>query len=353
MFEIFASTPEHLGLAAIAAHARRVEALGFDGLCVPDALHDGLLMASQALAATTKLRLATSVLVAFPRSPMNVALSAWDLQFLSGGRFELGLGTQVQQNVEERYAARWLPPARGMRDYVGALRAIFHSFRTREPLHYVGEYYQLTRLQPFFNPGPLDLIGGVDSVPVMLGAVGPRMLQLVGAVADGVHTHPTNSSPTYLREVILPQIALGAQQRPKHLAAPFVCATLLLATGVDTQAVEMERERYRKLLAFLFSTPAYWPSLELYGWRSVGEQLQQCAREKRWEAMASLLRDEILATFLLCASYDDLAAQLVQRYQGLVQRVILPLADDATQDAAMADVIAKLKRYPCDKAVLC
>ena len=123
MFEIFAATPENLGLDSIGGLARRVEAMGYDGLFVSDAVHDGLLLAGQALAATSRIRVGISVLVAFPRSPMNVALAAWDLQKLSRGRFELGLGTQVRQNIEERYSARWLPPAAGMKEYVDALSA--------------------------------------------------------------------------------------------------------------------------------------------------------------------------------------------------------------------------------------
>src|SRR5574337_2107497 len=123
VFEIFAATTEDVGLEDIGVHAQRVEAMGYDGLFVSDAVHDGLLLAARALACTSRIRVAISVLVAFPRSPMNVALAAWDLQKMSRGRFELGLGTQIRQNIEERYSARWLPPAAGMREYVGALRA--------------------------------------------------------------------------------------------------------------------------------------------------------------------------------------------------------------------------------------
>ncbi|HNS93923.1 MAG TPA: LLM class flavin-dependent oxidoreductase, partial [Thauera sp.] len=266
MFEIFASTPENLNLADMGAFARRVEAMGYDGLFVSDAIHDGLLLACQALSATSKLKVGTSVLIVFPRSPMNVALAAWDLQKMSGGRFELGMGTQIKQNIEDRYSARWLPPAAGMREYVGALRAIFHAFRTGERLEYIGEHYKFTRLQPFFNPGPID----APDVPLMLGAVGPKMLELVGKTADGIHTHPTNTSVRYLKEVILPQIAVGTAQRDPGRAKPFISASQFVATGPDDATVAAERERFRDMLAFLFSTPAYWASLELFGWQHVG-----------------------------------------------------------------------------------
>ena len=341
MFEVFAATPENLGPEKIQAFAQRVEAMGYDGLFVPDAVHDGFLLAALALAATSHIRVGISVLVAFPRSPMNVALAAWDLQRLSRGRFELGLGTQVKQNIEDRYSARWLPPAAGMKEYVGALRAIFRSFRNpREPLHFVGDYYRFTRLQPFFNPGPID----APDVPIMLGAVGPRMLTAAGEVADGLHTHPTNTSTRYLREVILPSIATGAARRDPALSKPLICANDLVATGPDPATVAAERERMRGTLAFVFSTPAYWPSLELFGWREVGERLLALTREGRWSDMAAALPDQVLDEFLVTGRYTELPDLLAGRFGGLVDRITLTVPADPANDAACAAAVDAMKR---------
>ncbi len=339
MLEIFASTPENMGLGDIGDFARRVEAMGYDGLFVSDAVHDGLLLAGQALASTSKIKVGTSVLIAFPRSPMNVALASWDLQGMSGGRFELGLGTQIKQNVEERYSARWLPPAAGMREYLGSLRAIFHSFRTGEPLNYVGEHYQFTRLQPFFNPGPID----APDIPLMIGAVGPLMLKLVGSTADGVHTHPTNTSVRYLKEVIEPSVAAGLPDRDPSLKPPMIVASQFVATGPDAETVSKERERFRDMFAFLFSTPAYRASLELFGWGEVGEQLQQLTREKRWDEMPGIFTDEILDTFLVTADYDALPKTMVERFNGLVDRVTLTVPNDPANDAGCARAIAAIR----------
>lgn len=340
MLEIFASTPENMQLGDIGAFARRVEAMGYDGLFVSDAVHDGLLLAGQALASTTRLKVGTSVLIAFPRSPMNVALACWDLQGMSGGRFELGLGTQIKQNIEERYSSRWLPPAAGMREYLGALRAIFHSFRTGEPLNYVGEHYQFTRLQPFFNPGPIE----APDVPLMLGAVGPMMLKLVGSTADGIHTHPTNTSVRYLKEVIHPQIEKGIAERDPGLGKPLISASQFVATGPDASSVGDERERFRDMLAFLFSTPAYRPSLELFGWGDVGDALQQLTREKRWKEMPSIFTDEILDTFLVSADYAELPSAMVSRFNGLVDRVTLTVPTDSANDSDCARAIEKIRQ---------
>ncbi len=340
MFEIFAATPENLGLDSIGDFAGRVEAMGYDGLFVSDAVHDGLLLAGQALASTSRLRVGISVLVAFPRSPMNVALAAWDLQKLSRGRFELGLGTQVKQNVEDRYSARWLPPAAGMKEYVGALRAIFRSFRNpRESLNFVGEHYRFTRLQPFFNPGPID----APDVPIMLGAVGPKMLALVGEVADGMHTHPTNTSTRYLREAILPNVAAGAEKRDPALGRPLICANELVAAGSDAATVAAERERFRSTLAFVFSTPAYWPSLDLFGWKDVGERLLALTREGRWKEMAAALPDHVLDEFLVSGRYEELPDALASRFGGLVDRITLTVPADPKDDAACAKSIAAIR----------
>ncbi|HEU4430517.1 MAG TPA: LLM class flavin-dependent oxidoreductase, partial [Myxococcota bacterium] len=195
-------------LARMAAHAQRAERLGFDGLIVPEAVYDAIPAATLALASTTRLRVATGVIVAFARSPMLVAQDAWALAQLSGGRFAIGLGPQVKGNVEGRFGMPWSAPAARMRDYVGALRACFEKFQTGKPLAYRSDSYSLTRLQPFFKPDPLPPEHA--RIEVWLGAIGPLMTRVAGEVADCVIAHPTNSSPGYLRDALRPKLADGA-----------------------------------------------------------------------------------------------------------------------------------------------
>ncbi|MBW2712540.1 MAG: LLM class flavin-dependent oxidoreductase, partial [Deltaproteobacteria bacterium] len=259
MFQVYAPSDQNLGPAEIEAHAKRAEALGYDGLNIPEAVHDALLLSTLALRATSRLKVATGVLVAFPRSPMMTAIAAWDLQALSGGRFELGLGTQVKGNIKGRYSTSWTAPVPRMREYIQSLRAIFESFQKGVPLDFVGEHYQFTRLQPFFNPGPLES----GAPPISLGAVGPMMTALAGEVADRLITHPTNSAPRYIRETLLPRIETGASRGPRALGEIELMIAPPVATGSDEIAVAAEREKQRELLAFLFSTPSYWPSLAL------------------------------------------------------------------------------------------
>lgn len=339
MFQVFAATPEAMEPGAIGAYAARAEAMGFDGLHVPDAIHDGLLLAAMALAATRKLVVGTGVLVAFPRSPMTVAVASWDLQKMSAGRFELGLGTQIRQNIEERYSAHWGSPVPQLREYVQSLRAIFHSFQTGDRLDFRGEHYRFTRLQPFFNPGPVDH----PAIPILCGAVGPAMTRMVGRVADGMITHPTNTPPQYIREVCLPRLRDGFDKAGRDGSDFRLMLGPLTATGPDQQTVALEWERMRGLLGFLFSTPAYWPSLELFGWQDRGERLQELTRAGAWEKMAEVVDDEMMAEFVPRGTYEQIAAVYVERFGGLASRVTFPVPADPAHDVLAARAIEQLK----------
>ena len=338
--QVYATMDQRMPLSQVEAYAQRVEAMGYDGLCVPDAVHDGLLACQAALRATTRLRAATSVLVCFPRSPMTVAIAAWDLQAASAGRFELGLGSQVRGNIVGRYGTAWAPPVARMRDYVGALRAIFASFQHGTPLDYESEHYRFTRLQPFFSPGPID----PPSPPILLGAVGPRMTALAGAVADGMLAHPTGSSARYLREVTRPAIETGAREAGRDPGAITLLAGPLVVTGGTRAEIQAERERIRELLAFLYSTPSYWPPLELHGWREVGEQLHRLTREEKWSEMRGAISDAMLGALAPLGAYSEIAAVLREAYAGLVTHIAFPVPDDPARDSEAARAIAGLRK---------
>jgi len=339
VFRVWAQTDQRLPLSAVAAHARRVEALGYDGLLVPEAVHDGLLAAQAALTATERLRVATAVLVAFPRSPVAVAMAAWDLQEASGGRFELGLGSQVRGNVEGRYGTAWSAPVPRMREYVGVLRAVFARWQEGTPLAFEGEHYRVTRMQPFFDPGPLT----AGPPPVWLGAVGPAMTALAGEAADGLLTHPTNTSPRYLREVALPRVARGAARTGREPGAIGLRAGPLVATGPDAAAVAERRAWARGLLGFLYSTPVYAPTLELFGWKERGPRLRELVRAGRWDALGEVVDDAMLDALVPSGTHDEIAGVLGEWYGGLCAELTFPLPDDPADDAALAPVLARLR----------
>ena len=337
--KIYASMEQRMTLSQVSGHAKRAEALGYDGLNVPDALHDGLLVAHEALRATSRLRVATSVLVVFPRSPMVVAVAAWDLQASSRGRFELGLGTQVRGNIVGRYSTTWTSPVPRMREYIQSLRAIFESFQQGSPLRFVGEHYQFTKLQPFFNPGPID----DPAIPIFLGAVGPVMTALAGEIADGHMTHPTHTAPRVLRELALPALERGAKRNDRKALDLSRMAAGMVSTGKNADEIAERREKNRELLAFLYSTPAYWPALEIFGWKSIGERLHSMTGEGKWGEMSGLIDEEMLETMIPSGSYDEIADRLLERNRGLATHITFPMPDDPADDPRAAEVIAALK----------
>ena len=204
--KVYAGMDPRLPLTAMAPYARRVEALGYDGLHVAETVHDGLAAALLALEHTTRITVRTSITLAFVRSPTLTAYAAWDLAAFSGGRFQLGLGTQIRQNIEDRFGMPWSPPLARMREYVAAIDALFHAFRTGEAPHLEGEHYRITRLQPYFNPGPDP---SVTRPELYLGGVNAGMCRLAGETAAGFVSHPTNSDPRYLTVVARPALQEG------------------------------------------------------------------------------------------------------------------------------------------------
>ena len=338
--QIYASIEDvRMPLAAVPGFAVRAERLGCDGLVVPEAVYDAIPAATLALAATTRLRVATGVVVAFARSPMLLAQDAFALAQLSGGRFELGLGPQVKGNVEGRFGMPWSAPAARMHDYVGALRAVFATWQHGAPLRYESASYRLTRMQPFFAPDKL----ACAEPPLWLGAIGPRMIGVAGELADGLIAHPTNSTPGYLRDVVRPGLAEGARKAGRAAAAIRVVANPMTATGPDAAAVAAEREAARDVLAFTFSTKAYWASLEHHGFAEVGRALQGRARRGEWTGMRDLVPDALLDALVPTAPFAEIAAVLRERYSGLADVLTLRLPKDPTHDPEFARVVAALR----------
>jgi probable F420-dependent oxidoreductase len=336
---VFATMDQRMSLADVAAHAQRAERLGYTGLHVPEAVHDGLLMSLRALEHTTTLRVATSVLLAFPRSPMTTAYAAWDLAALSGGRFELGLGSQVRGNIEGRFGVAWSAPVPRLREYVRALRAIWTCWQDGTPLDFDGEQYRFARMQSFFNPGPIE----DPSLRIALGAVGPAMTRLAGEVADVLVTHPTNASPRVLRERARPKLAEGLQRAGRTTDACAIVAGGFVATGRDAAAVATERERIREYLGFLYSTPQYWPALEVHGFADVGRHLHQLAREARWGEMRAAIPAALLDALVPAAPYAEIADLLRAWFGELCTGITFPVPTDPADDALAARAIAQLR----------
>lgn len=293
---------------------------GYDGFWIGESAHDPWMQALVAAETAPSCHIGTAVVVAFARTPMTVAHSAYDLARYTRGRFVLGLGTQVKPHIERRFSMPWSHPADRMREYVTALRAIWAAWTGGPKLDFHGRFYTHDLMTPVFSPG----VHQWGPPPVYLAAVGERMLQVTGEVADGLITHPFHSEE-YLRERILPTVAEGvaaAGRRPDDVA---VVASVLVATGRDAEEIARSTAHVRRWLSFYSSTAAYRPVLEMHGWGHIHEQFRVMSRRGQWQEMADAFPDELVDVLALVGDPKDVATRLVGRYRGVVDRVSLNL----------------------------
>jgi probable F420-dependent oxidoreductase len=297
----------------VASWAQRCEALGFAGLFSTETNNDPFLPLVLAAGATGRVELGTGVALAFPRSPMQVAYTGWDLQGLTQGRFVLGLGTQVRAHVERRFSAPWDRPAARMADFARAVRAIWTAWSDGTPLDYQGDFYRHTLMPPDFRPRPHS--HGIP--PILLAGVRPRMIEIAGEVADGLLVHPLQT-PRFVRDSVLPAIERGLERSGRGRDAFELSVCLFTATSDE------ESEDVRRRIAFYASTPGYRHVLEPDGWGELCERLHQLSRTGGWDEMPGLVPDELLdAVCVRAADGAAVAAAIAQRYDGLAGRVNL------------------------------
>lgn len=304
-----------ISLRDVPAQAAAAEALGFDSVWTSETQHDPFLPLALVAEHTTRLRFGTAVAIGFARSPTVLAHTAWDLAGASGGRFMLGLGTQVRPHIERRFGLAWPPsPVNALREYIQALRAVWHSWQTGDRLNYRGEIYRLTLMPPFFSPAPIEH----PSIPIYLAGVNRGLIQLAGECADGLHTHPLHSA-RYLREVVHPALRDGASRAGRDAGLVDVSASVFAVTD------PAEADFARSQIAFYASTPSYRPVMELHGWGEAADRLGTLARHGAWTEMPAEINEEMLGTFAVVAAPGELAGALRQRYHGLVNRLTLYL----------------------------
>ncbi|MFJ8493807.1 LLM class F420-dependent oxidoreductase [Streptomyces sp. NPDC094038] len=305
--------------AEVVEEARHHEKTGYDGLWASESKHDPFLPLLLAAEHTDRLEVGTAIAVAFARSPMQLAYTAHDLQSYAGGRFVLGLGSQIKPHIERRFSMPWSRPAARMREYVSALRAVWAAWNEGERLDFRGDFYTHTLMSPFFSPPPA--VGGAPKV--FVAAVGEAMTRVAGEVADGLLAHGFTTE-RYLREVTLPTVAAGLAKSGRVRADFAVSHLLLTATGRTEEEMARAVAGTRQQIAFYGSTPAYRGVLELHGWGELGDELHALStsrREDKWEAMTALVDDEVLNAFALVAEPDRVAAEIRRRYGALVDRV--------------------------------
>jgi probable F420-dependent oxidoreductase len=301
-------------LSTAADAGRAAEEGGYDAALFPEIAHDPFLPVALAAQATERVELFTGIAVAFARNPMSVAVTANDLHRLSGGRFVLGLGSQIKPHITKRFSMPWSQPAARMREYVAALRAIWASWEESTPLDFQGDFYTHTLMTPMFDQGPSEL--GVPKV--FVAAVGPAMTRVAGEMADGLMAHGF-TTPSYFRDVTMANLAEGLAAAGRDRSEVEVTVPLMMV--VDGPDREQRLRGTRMQLGFYGSTPAYRPVLEHHGWGALGDELNRMSKTGDWVKMGEAIDDEVLETFAIVADRDSIAAEVRNRFGGMVDRV--------------------------------
>ena len=313
-----------------------LEELGYDRAFSFEAKHDPFLPLAVAGEHTSRIGLGTAIAIAFARTPMTLANVGWDLQALTRGRFVLGLGTQIRPHVEQRFSMPWSRPADRLEEIVRGIRAIWATWQDGVPLDFRGDFYTHTRMIPAFDPGPSEW----GPPPVFTAGVGPRMTEVAGRVADGFLVHPVNTRRS-LQEITLPALARGAASVGRDVADVEVVCVTIVVTGRDDAEFARSHEAVRQQLAFYGTTPAYLPVFELHGYGDLPPELQRLARDGRWEDMAAVVDDELIAAIAVVGEPGRIGSMLRERLAGISDSVSL-VNNRAPDPRHLAEVVADL-----------
>ena len=314
-----------------------MEQLGYAGGYTFDGPHDPFLPLLAAAQATRTLELSTAIAVAFARSPMLLAQLAWDLQLASGGRFSLGLGSQIKAHIERRFSMPWDQPAARMRELVQAIRSIWDCWQTGAPLAFNGRFYTHTLMPPLLRPQPLPC--GLP--PILLAGVGPGMTRVAGEVGDGFIVHPLNS-PQSLANLTMPALREGRAAAGKDLQGFDITCQVIVATADDDAALQQAIDTIRTQIAFYCSTPAYRVMLDCHGWGDIQPELQQLTRENRWDKMNGMITDEILQAFAVVGKTGEIADRILDRLGGTPVTAVSLVTPYTTDPARFAGIVKSL-----------
>ncbi len=324
-------------LGDVPSRVREFEQQGFDGVVTAEMSGDPFFPLLLAAEHSERIELMTSIAVAFSRNPMLLANIGNDLQSYSGGRFILGIGSQIKPHITKRFSMPWSHPAARMREFILAMRAIWDCWYEGKKLDFRGDFYTHTLMTPMFTP-----TNNPHGAPrVVLAAVGPKMTEVAGEVADGMLVH-SFTTKRYLDEVTLPAIERGLAASGRDRQRFQVCYPAFIVTGRDEKEWEETRTAVSRQLAFYGSTPAYRGVLELHGWGELQTELNVLSKQGEWVAMGERITDEILEAFAVVAEPAKVASTLGERFGGRVDRLLctFPFAEDAERKAYIEELRA-------------
>jgi probable F420-dependent oxidoreductase len=314
-----------------------LERIGYDRAFSFESKHDPFVPLAIAGEHTERLELGTAIAIAFARTPMTLANTGWDLQACTGGRFVLGLGSQIKPHIEQRYSMPWSKPAARMKEIVQGIRAIWDAWETGERLNFDGEFYTHTRMIPAFDPGPNPF----GPPPIFTAGFGPLSTQVAGEVSDGFLVHPVNSRRS-LQELTLPAITKGAALTGRDVHDIEVVCVTTIVTGRTEEEFARSLEGVRGQLAFYATTPAYLSVFELHGYGDLHPVLNSMAKENRWDEMPALIDDELVHAIAVVGEPHEVPDKIRARLDGISDHVSL-VNNRAPDPGHFAEIVAGLK----------
>ncbi|QIS17390.1 TIGR03617 family F420-dependent LLM class oxidoreductase [Nocardia terpenica] len=322
----------------VVARARELAELGVDGLFTFEGRHD-VFVSLAAVAPSVPTDLMTNVAIALPRSPLHAAHAAYDLQLLSGGRFRLGLGSQIRPHIEKRYGTAWSRPAARLGEFVSATKAILTAWQTGTALDFRGEFTTHTFMPPTFDPGPNPL--GIP--PVLMGGLGPIMVRTAAEVADGLLVMPFNTE-THFRERTLRAVRAGLDRSGRDPDSFAIVPQVMAAIGTTAAELDGADAGVRRLIAFYGSTPAYAPVLAVEGRAELQGRLNTLSKQGAVARMSELIDDALLSAIAVRGTPEQCAAQIRRRFGGAADRVCVYFPGYTPNPEHIAALAAELHR---------
>ena len=316
-------------LQDVAEPAKKIEDLGFEALYISERQHEPFMQLAVAATATSRIKLGPEIALAFPRNPMVLAYTAWDLQNATNGRFILGLGTQVRAHNERRFGLKWESPGPKLREYILAIRAIWDCWQNGTRLNFEGRFFNFSLMTPMFNPGPLD----VPRPPIYIGAVSPYNCRTAGELADGFHAHGFHTVRS-LRENVIKNVEEGLQKAGRRRSDFTINAPVMAIMGDSKKEMDVMRERVRGMVGFYGSTSAYKRMFEAEGWEDKFIRLRDKSRNNEWDTMANEITDQMLDEFAVTGSYDEIPGLLKAKYGDMLDEVLIYFGEPEKDDPA-------------------
>ncbi|MCZ6890756.1 MAG: TIGR03617 family F420-dependent LLM class oxidoreductase [Gammaproteobacteria bacterium] len=320
-------------------NAKQAEQTGFDYVTCGELAHDSVLTMALAATATEKIGLQTSVTIAFPRSPMVLAMEAWDIQQLSSGRFVLGLGSQVKGHNERRFGGTWTAPAPRMKEYIQMMHAVWDSWQEGKKPEFLGKHYTYTLMTPNFNPGPLEL----PLPKVGLAMVGEGMARVAGEVADVIMPHGGIMSDKYMREVLLPNIKIGLERGGRTWSDIEINESGYLVLGDDDSEIERKLLAMRTPLSFYGSTRTYHDVLRLHDLEDLGQKLHGLSLQGKWDEMRETVTLDDLMKLAQTCTYDEFPQFLTEHREYATRMGFSMPTETPEQRERFQDVLAKVQ----------